>query len=217
MQAVHRARLVRENGRNVVILFSRPIPGLPPTQTITDRVTSPATTKRRQETLDRLLTAAKDLIDNRGAFSRPMLTEASGVHYRTVDKYWEQMTSSLSLNWFDMPVIQTLATGGKRKTQIRIALPATVVADARLYVTRGRYQNLFIAIARHIQPCIPDGWEVDLPPTPGPVEEGGAPLLVVESTVDHAEMLKIVAQARRAGVPISVISLAGGEWFIQRE
>ena len=160
IQAVHRARLVRETGRKVVVLFARPIPGLKPTSIIREKAAKPA---KPNDTLDRLVVEAAKLIDEVGAFSLPMLEEASGSTWKTVSKYWDQVTVGLGLNWFNIPAIQTLNNGAKVEKSLRIALPAKTVEDARLHVTSGRYKNIFIGIGSHVQRCIPTSWALNIP------------------------------------------------------
>lgn len=164
IQAVHRARLIRQTGRKVVIMFSRPIPGLKPTAIIRDYA-NPATkaTQRTQETIAKLLTAGRELLADVGGLSVESLAMVADCSPNTARKYWIDVTQALNCKWFDLPVIQTLANGGIAKRAYRVALPAETLENVGLHVDHEHYKDNLITVVIHVQPLLPEGWTVDIP------------------------------------------------------
>lgn len=169
IQAVHRARLIRQTGRTVVILFSRPIPGLAPTQIIRDRATR--ATQRTAQTLNRLIEAGRALLADVGAFSVETIEMVTKCSVNTVRKYWLDVTAALDCNWFDLPVIQPLNNGGKRERFYRCAMPASMLEKHPLHVDHDRY-NDHISVVIHVQSILPAGWIINLPAPPSRVPSG---------------------------------------------
>jgi hypothetical protein len=228
IQAVHRARLVRETGRKVVIMSSRPVPGLPPTQIITERTAAPKAAQRTQETLDRIIGAAKELVDIQSGFTIPALAEASGSSPNSVRKYWQNITTALGLKWLNLPAIQKMSKGGERKTEVRVALKPELVQQVRLYVDHERYKDSLITFVIHIQPLLPDAYSLDLDtlvemisvalPPPVSVE----PKTGVDKIEDylgrrltHDKMLKAAHLAQQQKVSLDLVSLDQGGWWIK--
>ena len=162
VQAVGRARLVREEGRTVVALFSRPIPGLRPTQIVTERNTPTKVAAISQETVDKIISAAIALLDEQPGFTVPALATKAEVSPHTIKKYQRVISESTGVNWLDLPVKQILITGGTRNTQIQLALTSEVVDQTRLYVMHGRYKNDLITAVHHIQSLLPSAYKLDV-------------------------------------------------------
>ena len=163
VQAVHRSRLVRESGRKVVVLFARPVPGLRPTMVLKDRQRTTTARDRTQKTVQKLLDASQALVQTQGGYTLSQLAEQSGTDRKTARKYWETVTSSGKLNWFDLPALQPLQNGGTKRVDLRFALPQNTVENARLHDWDERYKNILISIVPVVQPWVPDGWTLDLP------------------------------------------------------
>lgn len=120
IQAIGRARLVRNSGRRVVVMFSRPIPGHAPTHTIYTR-------EQKQEykvnkTLERLIAAAGRMLEASNSFSISTLAEAAGAARKTVHKYWQNVIDEFGINWIDLDCLQPMAGGGLRPVKVRLAL-----------------------------------------------------------------------------------------------
>ena len=100
-----------------------------------------------------------------------MVADASAM---TSKKYFSTVTAELGCQWFDAPVLQTLATGGKAKRLYRVALPAEILEKQRLHVVHDGYMYNLISIVDYMQPLLPAGWEVDpaclTPPTEAPAQ-----------------------------------------------
>lgn len=162
VQAVHRARLMRETGRKVVTLFARPVPGLKPTKIITDK---PSVTThqaaRKQATIDRLVDAGRQLLAEDRGFTVPILALAAGAADKTVTKYWGEIAKALDVQWFDLPLLQPMVNGGQRSVTMRFAFERALVDECKMHVVSGRYNNLLIAIGNHMHPLIPSQWSVD--------------------------------------------------------
>ena len=163
VQAVQRARLVRETGRTVVVLFARPVPGLRPTLVLKDRQRTTTARDRTRKTVDQLLDASRVLVERQGGYNLTQLSEQSGTDRKTARKYWETVTKSEGLNWFDLPVVQPLQNGGTKEAEVRIALSPESVENARIHDWDERYKNFFISIVPVVYPMIPDGWTLNLP------------------------------------------------------
>lgn len=162
IQAVHRARLVNRTGCKVVVLFSRPIPGLVPTSVIVDRPSVSKHTTRQVATMQKLLDAAGLLSAERGGFNLATLTEHSGVAKSTAHKYWQEVTKALGMKWFDVKCRHPMPGGrGSTVVDLRVALTPETLANVRLQGVRDRYNNEYICIANALQPWLPDGWEID--------------------------------------------------------
>ena len=190
IQAVHRSRVIRQTGRTVVIMFSRPIPGLKPTQIVKDyKTASNRHAQTRQETIKRLVDAGQALIADVGGFTVESLAMVADASVNTAKKYWTDVTTVLDMNWFDAPVTHPLATGGINHRALRVALPKTTMEKYRLHVDHERYKYNLISIVIHMQPLLPKGWVIDqtslgslisdAPPAPEAQPEA-APEMVLE-------------------------------------
>ncbi|MDQ3248508.1 MAG: hypothetical protein M3Q45_04795, partial [Chloroflexota bacterium] len=187
IQAAHRSRILRNPDRTVVIMFSRPIPGLRPTQIIRDyAATSAGRAEQRQAILSSLIEAGGALIDDVGGFTVESLAGLSESSVNTVRKYWQDITTALSLHWLDLPVLQTLNHGTARARTLRVALPREAMDKCKMHVDHERYKNRFITFVIYVQPLLPHGWTIDEsilhdmmnmgPAAPEPVKE--APIAV---------------------------------------
>lgn len=180
VQAVQRARLVRQSGRKVVALFARPIPGLRPTQTIKDRP-SPAmkAAETRNQTLDRMISSARKLIEEDGAFTLAILAAGAEVSRKTAYTRWQEVTTDLGLKWFDVPVLQPLANGGTKRVDLRVAVSADIGADLadidKMHDVSARYNILLIALGNVVHPLLPDGWVLNLPAPMDPAVDVSEP------------------------------------------
>jgi DNA primase len=162
VQAVHRSRIIRQTGRKVVVMFSRPIPGLKPTQVIKDyKVASNRHAQTKQDTIKRLVDAGKDLIADVGGFTVESLAALAEASVNTAKKYWQDVAVALDLNWFDVPVSQTLISGASRLRALRMAIPKSVIEKHRLPVDHDAYQYNLIGIVIYMQPLLPCGWVID--------------------------------------------------------
>ena len=169
IQAIHRARLIRQTGRKVVIMFSRPIPGVKPTTLIRD-YPDPATkaTQRTQETKAKLITAAQDLLADVRGFSVESLAMVADCSVNTARKYFAEVALALGCKWLDLPVRQTLARGGTRDRAYRVALPADLLENAGSHVDHDHYRSNLITIVIHVRSLLPAGWTVVVPEPPKP-------------------------------------------------
>ena len=163
IQAIHRARLVRQSGRTVVVMFSRPIPGVRPTSIIRDYPDAATReAERTQDALDRLLAAGRDLIDDVGGFTVETLAMVSDCSVNTVRKYWVDVVKELSCQWFNAPVAQPLNNGAAKIIQMRIALPRTTMEKCKMHEDHGHYKYDLITLVIFVHPLLPHGWEVNL-------------------------------------------------------
>ena len=174
IQAVHRARLIRQTGRKVVIMFSRPIPGLKPTTIIRD-YPDPTTkaAQRTQETKAKLIAAGQDLLADVRGFSVESLAMVAGCSVNTVRKYFAEVALTLGCKWFDLPVRQTLANGGTADRAFRVALPADLLENMELHADHEHYRDNLITVVIYVQSLLPADWTViipDPPKPPAPVE-----------------------------------------------
>jgi len=178
IQAIHRARLIRQTGRKVVVMFSRPIPGVKPTTLIRD-YPGPATkaANRSQETVTKLITAGAALLDDVCGFSVETLAMVAGCSVNTVRKYWVEVTQALNCRWFDLPVRQMLANGGTRDRAYRVALPAETLKNTGSHVDHEHYRDSLITLVIHVRSLLPTGWTVILPDPPLPPSPVETPAL----------------------------------------
>lgn len=162
IQAVHRSRVIRQTGRTVVIMFSRPIPGLKPTQIVKDyKTASNRHAQTKQETIKRLVDAGQALIADVGGFTVESLAMVADASVNTAKKYWPDVTTALDMNWFDAPVTHPLATGGINHRAQRVALPKTTMEKYRLHADHDGYKYNLIGIVIHMQPLLPHNWVID--------------------------------------------------------
>lgn len=169
IQAVHRARLIRQTGRKVVIMFSRPIPGLKPTTIIRD-YPDPATkaAQRTQETKAKLITAGADLLADVRGLSVDALALAADCSVNTARKYFAEVALTLGCKWFDLPVRQTLANGGTSDRAFRVALPTDLLENMELHADHEAYRDNLITVVIHVGSLLPAGWTVIIPDPPKP-------------------------------------------------
>lgn len=169
IQAVHRARLIRQTGRKVVIMFSRPIPGLKPTTIIRDypdQATKAA--QRTQETKAKLITAGADLLADVRGLSVDALALAADCSINTARKYFAEVALTLGCKWFDLPVRQTLANGGTADRAFRVALPSDLLENMELHADHDHYRDNLINLVIHVQSLLPADWTVIIPAPPKP-------------------------------------------------
>ena len=152
VQAVQRARLVRNTGVKVVAMFARPIPGMTPTTVITEREQKPSSVSPK------LIEAALSMPNG---FTLSMLASAAGVARKTAWERWGEVVQAAGMVWQDMPAIQPLANNARRSVEVRVALPVAAMGKYRLHVVTGHYQKLVISLRNDVQPILPAGWEID--------------------------------------------------------
>jgi len=164
-QAVHRSRIVRQTGRKIVVMFSRPIPGLPPTRTITDR---PGVSDKRkakaQHTIDALVPVAADLLAADGGFAVDLLASGADVAINTAKKYLPQVCAILGAKTLDLPVLQRLANGAVAPRTVGLVLKPEIVENITTHVNQVRY-NIFIITNLIYVGCskfLPNDWEIDV-------------------------------------------------------
>lgn len=208
VQAVHRSRIVRKSGRKVVVMFARPIPGLAPSKTVTDRPT--AESKKAEKTaaiLEKLATVASDLISEDGGFAVDLLAAGAEVAVNTAKKYLPQICTQLGLYRLALPVIQTLSNGAERRTDLTVVLAAELVETIKVHVNHDRYNinRITTVIHVHLAKFMPKAWVIDvesliatLTPKPKLEEPAAAPLpgrwnAATNPPVLKAELLKAKA------------------------
>ena len=169
VQAVHRARLVRQSGRRVVVMFSRPIPGLRPSTTITDRPTGED--KRSQQKAARLanlLAIATELVAESGGFTVDLLSAATSYSVNTVRDYLPDLCLAGGWNRLVLPVLQPLANGGHRQREMGLVIAKEVVAEirqiAKMHVDQQRNNKDLITtlIHVHLGKFLPSTWGIDV-------------------------------------------------------
>ena len=156
VQAAHRSRVISRTGRKVVVMFSRPIPDLPPMQIITDRSTISNAGTQKSNSLNKLIDAAKQLLGKDGAFTLPTITEAADVSKHTAIKYWNDVTKNLSLKWFELPVLQPLSRGGYKSVDMRCAVDSAKFNDVHAH-----NNNNLITCLHVVKPLLHAKWEID--------------------------------------------------------
>lgn len=96
LQAAHRLRLHRPNGRErirLILASALPIDELPPTKVV--RLAGDES--EPDETTRKLLEAAEDLLSRDGWVTRRSLKEATGLHTSTVSRRWEKLVRRAGL------------------------------------------------------------------------------------------------------------------------
>lgn len=235
IQAVHRSRIVRQTGRTVVIMFSRPIPGLKPTQIVKDyKTASNRQAQTKQSTLERLTDAGRRLLASVGGFTLKSLADEAGAAVNTADKYFADVTTALDLNWFDTPVAQKLVSGAACQRTLRVAIPKSVIEKYRLPVNHGHYKYDLISIVIYMQPLLPADWVIDQPslaplileaaPEPQPQPEPAQELTIETAPADlkryllrslvPAELSNVQALAQTYGYQVQFRDVGFGQWRI---
>jgi hypothetical protein len=203
VQAVHRSRIVRKSGRKVVVMFSRPIPGLAPSKTVTDRPSAESKKAANQAArLEKLVTVASDLIGEDGGFVVDLLASGAECAVNTAKKYLPEICTQLGLYRLALPVVQTLSNGAERRTERTIVLGAELVETIKMHVNHDRYNTnrITTVIHVHLAKFLPKAWVIDidallstLAPKPKIEEPAAAPGRWAASTnpqVLKAELLK---------------------------
>lgn len=208
VQAVHRSRIVRKSGRRVVVMFSRPIPGLAPSKTVTDRPSgADKRAAKKVATIDRLVTVASDLIGEEGGFVVDLLTSGAEVSINTAKKYLPEICTQLGLYRLALPVIQTINNGAKQQREITLVLAPNVVDTIKMHVDHERYNisRITNVIHVHLAKFLPQSWVIDVESliatlTPKPKEEpAAAPLPGRWNAATNAQALKAELLKAKAG------------------
>jgi hypothetical protein len=90
LQAAHRLRLLRPNGRKrvrLIVATALPLPGLPPTAIRRDETADP----RTRATRGKLADAARDLVAREGYATRKAIADMAGVDKQTVRAHWRAL------------------------------------------------------------------------------------------------------------------------------
>ena len=163
VQAFHRARMVRETGRKVVALFSRPIPGIRPTQVITERPGGPnKATQRKADMLQRLADSAQALVSEDGGFTLTTLSGCADVSRPTANKYWLDTIGVLpDVNGMDIFCIQPMANGGSKQVTVRLAVRSDIADSMIESRKRGDFEELRRVASECIGKLIPSSWSID--------------------------------------------------------
>lgn len=165
VQAVHRSRIIRQTGRRVVVMFSRPIPGLRPSRLVTDRPTAEGKqAARRAAIIDKLLTVAADLVGDMGGFAADLLAAGADVSINTARKYLGDVCAALGLNTFVLPALQPLANGAVVKREVALVVTPDLVKTIRLHVDHERNHRDRITSVIHVQLAkfLPSTWVIDV-------------------------------------------------------
>lgn len=198
IQAVHRSRIIRQTGRKVVVMFSRPIPGLKPTQIIKDyKAPSTKALERKQETLRRLVDAGQALLAELGGFTVATLGIAANVSVNTARKYFTEVIDAVAANAVQIPLVQSMKDGGRVRFSVNAALSDSMYKNYKLPADHDRYQLDLISIVISRQPTVnASAFAIDLatlcsligaappppaPPPPPPPEPANQP----QSAADH--------------------------------
>lgn len=159
-------------------MFSRPIPGLRPSQLVTDRPTVESKqAAKRAATMETLLTVAADLVSDMGGFAADLLAAGADVSINTAKKYLGDICAALGLNRFTLPALQSLANGAVVKREIALVVEPGIVKKIKMHVdhVRNNRDRITHAIHVHLAKFIPSTWVIDIDSmlaslTPAPVE-----------------------------------------------
>lgn len=165
VQAVHRSRIIRQSGRRVVVMFSRPIPGLRPSQLVTDRPTAESKqAAKRAATMEKLLTVAGDLVGEMGGFAADLLAAGAAVSVNTARKYLGDICTALGLNTFVLPALQSLANGATVKREVSLVVTPDIVASIKKHVDheRNNRDKITGVICVHLAKFLPSTWAIDI-------------------------------------------------------
>ena len=167
VQAIGRARLVRYSGRRIIIMFSRPIPGVTPNEVIYTREQKKE--YKVNKTLEKLIGAAGHMLDEWNSFSVSTLADRAQSARRTVNKYWYEVVKGLDIQWIDLPCIQWLKDGGPRHVTVRLAFNEQGYRTLKKRIKSERslcdqytIDNIFIMNGSHSDLSIPEGFEIDV-------------------------------------------------------
>lgn len=170
VQAVHRSRIIRQSGRRVVIMFARPIPGIRPTTVTTDRPTGEdKRSARHAEMIQRLISAAGELVAERGGCAVDELAALAEVAVNTARKYLPEVYRATKFGHLALPVLQPLANGGQRRRNMDLILSPDLVAEIRqsrqLHVNHERNNSNSITTVIYVQlgKFLPSStWQIDV-------------------------------------------------------
>ena len=130
--------------------------------------------QRTQDAISRLINAGRELLADVGSFSVESLAMVANASVNTAKKYFGEVATALDCQWFDAPVLQTLANGVKAKRLYRVALPTQTLEKHKMHVDHEAYKYNLITVVIHVHPLLPAGWEVDpaylVTPTEAPAQ-----------------------------------------------
>jgi len=157
-------------------MFSRPIPGITPTEVIHTR--QQRNDYKKNKTLEKLIGAAGDMLEERASFSVSTLAERAGSARRTVHKYWQSIIDALGVQWVDLPCLQPLANGGWQSVKVYLAVNEEArqelkkqLENARINGRSQRYSSTIIANGSTVDLAIPADFEIDISKLPIPAKE----------------------------------------------
>jgi len=114
-QAALRGRPLSHPEAQITILSSLPLPGLPPTIICAATSSPQSNTGRERATIDRLLAATQQLLDNgKRVLDALMIALAAGVSVVTVRKHWDVLASRLHLRAAKQRATYRMPRGGQR-------------------------------------------------------------------------------------------------------
>jgi hypothetical protein len=114
-QAALRGRPLEHPEAQITILSSLPLPGLPPTIICAATSSPQSNTGRERATIDRLLAATQQLLDNgKRVLDALMIALAAGVSVVTVRKHWDVLASRLHLRAVKQRATYRMPRGGQR-------------------------------------------------------------------------------------------------------
>lgn len=210
VQAVHRSRIIRQSGRRVVVMFSRPIPGLRPSQLVTDRPTAESKqAAKRAATMETLLRVATDLVSDMGGFAADLLAAGADVSINTARKYLPEVCTALGLKWLILPALQGLANGAVVKREITLVVEPGIAKSIKMYADhdRNNKDRITHVICVHLDKFLPSTWVIDIDSmlasmTPAPVERpSNADLPKRWGAATDAGALKAELLRAKAGSP----------------
>jgi len=121
-QAALRGRPLEHPQAQITILSSLPLPGLPPTIICAATSSPQSNTGRERATIDRLLAATQQLLNNgKRVLDAPMIARSAGISVVTVRKHWESLASRLHLRTLKRRATYLMPRGGQR-IQLRAVL-----------------------------------------------------------------------------------------------
>jgi hypothetical protein len=114
-QAALRGRPFDHPDTQITLLFSMPLPNLPPTEVVEAAPTPESNQGRQEATRQRLCAAAMQLLDEGGrVLSVAALAQAAGVSVTTVRSHWQAVARALNLRPSFRATRRTMPKGGAR-------------------------------------------------------------------------------------------------------
>jgi hypothetical protein len=121
-QATLRGRPLEHPEAQITILASLPLPGLPPTIICAAPSSSQSNSGRERATIDRLLAATQQLLDDgTRVLDAPTIARSATMSVVTVRKHWDVLASRLHLRAAKQRATYLMPRGGQR-TQTRAVL-----------------------------------------------------------------------------------------------